>query len=318
VDTYEAVTPDELGESTRKFIAQTMEEQLKAGLAPISAQLKGVEASLGRIEGGIERLGAHLDAWGDKLLQGQGELRAQIERVLEESKAGHALTQQMLGNMMKAELRAGLRSLSDGLALLQKDPQDGMARGQLIEAKSSLVKHLEFLREEEAAGRATAVEHWAVVRLALASSYLGIGLERQAVAELEELMALPVQGEGLARLRERLPAELQTAKVRYFDERTPALDVRAQGLQFTEQRLGEWLEALKGERGRLGELKRRAGELVAGSEVLREAWAERAGRAGARARGGGGGGGGAGAGGGGRAGAAGADGAGGGVLEEAD
>jgi len=204
--------------------------------------------------------------------------------VLEESKAGHALTQQMLGNMMKAELRAGLRSLSDGLALLQKDPQDGMARGQLGEAKSSLVKHLEFLREEEAAGRATAVEHWAVVRLALASSYLGIGLERQAVAELEELMALPVQGEGLARLRERLPAELQTAKVRYFDERTPALDVRAQGLQFTERRLGEWLEVLKGERGRLGELKRRAGELVAGSEVLRGAWAERAGRAGARAR----------------------------------
>jgi len=274
-DIYEAYQPDELSGVSRRLIEKTLKAQSEAGFIPLSslsAQDREVLGARGRLELGIDQLAKHLDAWGDQLLQGQGKLSTQLNELAKENREGHALTQQLLGHMTRAELNTGLRNLSDGLQLLKQNPDDLIARHTINDAKSALIKHVEFLKQEELVGRSSSVEHWAILRVSLASAYLGVGLGSQALRELTELMRLPIDAHGLTRLREKLPEQARQAKLAFFNEPSQRLKKRANGLTRAHVQLGAWLEALKGERQRLEKLKRQAVEVLKANASISSSW----------------------------------------------
>ena len=131
---------------------------------------------------------------------------------------------------------------------------------------------MEFLKEEMKTGVEVSVEHLALVHLSLASCYFAMELEGKALRELSHLIALPSQGDGLARLQKILPERVTKAKLAYFDNDTPEMKSRVKHLQFVQSQLKIWLSTILEERGRLAKMKRQAMELISGHEGLREKW----------------------------------------------
>ena len=283
---YDIAKGDELSDKARAQIERSLKRQLDLGLQPlhvIDARTREMLGAQGRIELGIDQLSARLDQWGDQLLSGQGALSEQLDALAQESRDGHAMTRSLLKHMLAGELSSGLRNLSDAVEMFKRDPSDAVARQMLASAKSTLVKHIEFLRAEERAGRPTPVEHWALLRLSLTSCYLGLGSVDSALAEAEKLIALPVQAEGMTRLYGELPAQIKEGKVKFFDKKSPTLERRVNGLVYVELRLKAWSASLSDERDRLNTMKRRLIERISSSAELKARWATRVEGAKARA-----------------------------------
>lgn len=278
LDVYEVSKSDELSDRARAQIERSLKRQLDEGLQPlhvIDTRTREILGAQGRIELGIDQLSAHLDQWGDQLLSGQGKLSEKLDELARENQKNHAFTQALLKHMMKADLHSGLRDLNDAIAMFKQNPEDQIARQMLATAKSTLVKHIEFLREEEASGRPTPIEHWALLRLSLVSCYLGLGLSDAALTEAEELMALPVESAGLIRLAGELPSQIKESKLKFYDERSQSVDRRVKGLIYVKGRLKKWSEALADERSRLTRMKLKVIERLSASDELKSKWEAR-------------------------------------------
>ena len=234
---YELVKDDDLGEAANKKIEETLKAQLAHGLKPLHSldpKLRALLGGQGRIELGIQQLSGQLDQWGEKLQSGQGEIKELIVDLSKKNESGHRETQRMLSHIQKAEFNTGLRVLSDATVLLSKKNTNSTALREVSTAKGKLLSHMEFLKEEMKTGVEVSVEHLALVHLSLASCYFAMELEGKALRELSHLIALPSQGEGLARLQKILPERVTKAKLAYFDNDTPEMKSRVKHLQFVQ------------------------------------------------------------------------------------
>ena len=272
---YQALKVDDLSSESKKKISEVLSNKTKRGFIPLlslDAQTRSSLGSQGRIELGIQNIHNHIETVAGQLMAGQHILSEKLSQAIRDSQEGHRITQEKLDHIMRAEFRVGVKSLNDGLKLLHKDPKSPTGNSALAQARVSLTRHAGFLEEEESAGREIPVEHWAIIRLTTASCYLALGLKKESLAELEELMALPNLYDGITRLIPKLSVEEKALTMKYFDQRTEGLDRRVLGLRHIISRHKQMKLVLEDERTRLNTLKEQAEILARSDHELSKSW----------------------------------------------
>ena len=285
-DIYKSHQGDELSDSARSLIEQSLQEQLVAGLGPIrrlSDQERKALGAQGRVELSLAQIKVRLDQWGKHLSSGQTDILTTLKKIGAENQKEHEKTQRMIRSIHKAEFLSGLRLFNNGmrrLAIATKQ-EDDFLKKQALQGLQTAVAKLEttraFFEEALRSGFSASTEQRALVYLSLASYSLCIGDEEGALDPLVHLLALPSRANGLNILLENLPERIRAAKLSYAEEYANATAQKPLLRQFRlfediAKGLKIAVKAVQLESSRLDQLKQIAHDFLKGNPSLAQRW----------------------------------------------